>query len=401
MSRLPALFAAFALAALPHAVTAQPVEVVALAAPDAFSTAGRDTGLPQGLWRGASLQTVRTVLPLLASKPLSPATQALARRLVATGAPGPQGAGADPDLAAARANALVGLGDPRAAATILARTPSLDRSEELSRAAAETALLAGDDARACAIAEALTIGRDGTYWLRLRTYCQALAGNTAQAQLTFELAQAQAKDAVFARLMAAKLAGAGNPGAPSLRNVLDYALSRSLGLDLATAKPSAGVAAALAGADPQALTWALPAGESPVAAVAGALAAGQAIPPGSLDRLIEAAGAADAKTRPAAQGAALLTAALAGPLTAEQRAALAAFTLAEGKAPAGRNLALETAAGEKLMGETALLVLWTSADAGAAGPAIGDRVRIVRALQLVGLEAEARAFALEGLLGVK
>ena len=53
------------------------------------------------------------------------------------------------------------------------------------------------------------------------------------------------------------------------------------------------------------------------------------------------------------------------------------------------------------MGETALLALWTCAEASAAGPAIGDRVRIVRALHLAGLEAEARAFALEGLLTLK
>src|SRR5690606_27706104 len=101
------------------------------------------------------------------------------------------------------------------------------------------------------------------------------------------------------------------------------------------------------------------------------------------------------------QGAALLTAALSGPLGPDHRGRSAAFSVAEGKAPAGRNLALADAAGEKLMGEAAMLALWTSAEAGAAGPALGDRVRIVRALQTVGLEAEARAFALEGLLALK
>ena len=67
----------------------------------------------------------------------------------------------------------------------------------------------------------------------------------------------------------------------------------------------------------------------------------------------------------------------------------------------GRDLALDAAADQKLMGEAALLALWTSAEAGPAGVAMGDRVRIVRALHAVGLEVDARAFALEGLIALK
>ncbi|HEX2816994.1 MAG TPA: hypothetical protein VHN39_11395, partial [Phenylobacterium sp.] len=98
----------------------QGVEVSALAAPDAFTTPGRETGLPATLWRGASVKTARTVLPLLATKTLSPAAAALARRVLATGGVGPLGAGSDPVLAGARASALIAQGDPRAAAAILA-----------------------------------------------------------------------------------------------------------------------------------------------------------------------------------------------------------------------------------------------------------------------------------------
>ncbi len=53
------------------------------------------------------------------------------------------------------------------------------------------------------------------------------------------------------------------------------------------------------------------------------------------------------------------------------------------------------------MGEAALLALWTCADAGAAGPALADRVRIVRVLSRVGLADEARLFVLEGLAALK
>ena len=377
------------------------VEVSPLAAPDAFTTPGRDTGLPPSLWRGASLATMRSVLPLLATRPMSPAAAALARRVLATGAQGPQGAGSDPALAAARANALLAQGDAKAAAAILARAPGLDRSPELAQAAAESALLAGDDARACAVAQGLGSGRDEVYWLRLRAYCQAIAGQASEAQLTFDLAQSQGRDAVFGRLMGAELAGAGNPGAASLRNGLDYALSRSLGLDLAAAKPSPEVAATLANADAPALALDPSAAAPDLLPLAQALAGGEPIAPATVQALPDPAAAGDARARARAQAARLLALALQGPLGAEARGELAALAAPQGKAPLGRDLALEAAAEQKLPGEAAMLALWTCAEAGPAGPAFGDRVRIVRALHAVGLEAGARAFALEGLLALK
>ena len=400
MSRRLALLLALLLAGSVARAAAQGVEVSTLTAPDAFTTPGRDTGLPATLWRGASVQTARTVLPLLASKTLSPAAAALARRVLATGAPGPQGAGSDPVLAGARANALLAQGDARAAAAILLRAPGIERSPELARAAAESALLTGDDARACTVAEGLGSGRDETYWLRLRAYCQAIAGHPDQAQLTFDLAQAQAKDAVFGRLMVAKLAGAGNPGPASLRNGLDYALSRSLGLDLRAAKPAFAVAAALSPGGPAGSALDA-AGASPdLAPLADAIAKGKPLLYGQFMELMNAAQTGDAKTRSRNHAALLLELALEPPSTVT-RDLMTVIGVPEGRSSVGRNLALDQAADQKLMGEAALLALWTCAEAGAAGPAIGDRVRIVRALHAVGLDADARAFALEGLIALK
>jgi hypothetical protein len=401
LALLVALFLAGSAGLAAGGACAQGVEVSNLAAPDAFTTPGRDTGLPATLWRGASVKTAKTVLPLLATKTLSPAAAALARRILASGAPGPQGAGNDPVLIAARASALLAQGDAKAAAAILARAPGLDRSPELAHVAAETALLAGDDARACNVAEGLSSGRDEIYWLRLRTYCQAIGGHADQAQLTFDLAQTQARDVVFGRLMGAKLAGTGAPGAASLRNGLDYALSRSLGLDLTAAKPSPAVAAALSTGGPAAPVFD-PAGASPdVSLLAQALAGREPIRDAVVQAMLEGAAATEPKARARAQAAAALALALADPLSVEVRAQLAALTLPEGRAPVGRSLALEAAGEQKLMGEAALLSLWTCAEAGVTGPAMGDRVRIVRALHSAGLEADARAFALEGLLALK
>jgi hypothetical protein len=183
--------------------------------------------------------------------------------------------------------------------------------------------------------------------------------------------------------MAAKLTGAGNPGAASLRNPLDYALSRNLGLDLAAAKPTLAIMSAIN------------AGEPPPAMVNETVSlADPAI-------LLATAEAADPKSKPRAEAIALLSAALADPLNAELRTRLAQLATPDGKAPAGRNLALADAVHDKLMGETAMLVLWTCADAGSVGPSVGDRVRIVRALRTVGLVDEARAFAQEGASAAK
>lgn len=394
-----ALVAAILIVLASGPAAAQQVAVSTLAAPDAFTLAGRETDLPQTLWRGASLDLVKRVLPTLGTKALTPAGQHLARRLLATGAPGPEGAGSDPALIGLRATALTALGDPAAAGRILDRAPGVERSVDLSRAAAELALLAADDARACSISENLGVGREETYWLRLRAYCQAMAGQTAQAQLTLDLAQTQARDATFGRLMTAKL-GAGAPGAASLRNGLDYALSRSLNLDLKAAKAEPAVAAAIAGGDPIAPAWDLAALDETYGGLPGAITSGAALNPVGVSALISAAAEADAKSRTRLQSATLLVAALSAELPGADRAKLAGFSVADGKAPVARDLALDYAADRKLAGETALIALWIAGDAGVALP-LGDRVRIVRALAAAGLQADARAFAAEGLAALK
>lgn len=396
MLRIVLLSTALVMAAAP--ASAQ-VEVTQLAAPDAFSTPGRDTGLAQDLWRGTPLETARAVLPMLSARPLSPAAAALARRVLATGAPGPQGAVGDPTLGGARAGALLALGDVAAATRILERAPGLERNAELSRAAAETSLLAGDTARACQLADGLSTGRGEAYWLRLRAFCQLEAGQADQAQLTFDLAQTQARDAVYGRLMLARMAG-GAPGAASARNGLDLALSRSLNLDLAAAKPAPAVAAALTGGDPPPPFFDTAAIDAQIGGLAQAVVEGLPSEP-AVSALIAAAAEAEPKSRAKLQSAALLVAALANDLPMEDRARISGFTLAEGKGPAGRSLALEAAADGKRVGEAALLALWTAAEAGAAGPAVADRVRIVRVLSRIGLANEARLFVLEGLAGLK
>lgn len=413
------------------------VEVSALPPPDLFSAAGRDVGLASSLWKDASAATLRTVLPLLAERPLTPAAEALARRVLAAGSRGPEGAGDDPALAAARVQALIALGDVPAARAILGRTPGIARSEPLSRAAAEAALLVGEDQAACEVGQALSVERDQVYWLRLRAFCQAQAGEVAAAQLTYDLAQSLSRDAVFGRLMSARLTGTA-PGEGALRNGLDYALSRALGLELSDVDAPGAVAAALSGEPPPVQAdWNIVATEGPVSAAVAVLSQGdldlaeniravlaqpeaETVDPltlalldamiaaargqtdrATLDRLVERGGIGEAKDRRRAQDAALLLAALGTPFSPQARGEFARFPIAQGKAPPARMVAMEQAAAASLTGETAILALWTSAEAGLAGPAPADRARMIRALAAAGLERHAREYAVEGLLALR
>ncbi len=252
-SKVGAAVAAGVLGLAPRALAQ--VDMQPLTKLDLFS-AGRDAGFGQDVWKGASADIARAVIPTLAVRPLSPAGVSVARRLLAQSAAAPDGAGSDADLAAARVRVLLALGEAPLVSSILDHTPNLSQNALLSQTAAEAALDLGQDDKACAIGEALTASRGDLYWLRLRAYCQALGGKPEAAQLTFSLANQQAKDPTLTRLMTVAINGAGDAGAPSLRNGLDFALSRHLKLDLASALPTAPpaiaeqVTANLAGATP-------------------------------------------------------------------------------------------------------------------------------------------------------
>jgi hypothetical protein len=452
------------------------VQVQSLAAPDLFSPPAAQTGLSGDLWKDASPGVVKEALPKLAAKPLSPATAGLARRVLATGANAPAGIGDDPELGATRAMALIALGEAKGADAVLDRVPGVAGSAPLSMAAAEAALITGADDKACKIGEALSVERGAPYWLRLRAFCQAIGDQHDAAQLTFTLAAQQTKDADYARLMNALLSGT-PAGAANLKNGINYALSRKLGLDVsapavvaaaspalkAALKPAdaapptdltaaqASAVAALRGAKglaafTDAAKAALPAVaalaradaplDDPVLLARAALAAGdpataQAIrgkltgdaPPAGatttdlalldatlavaegkkdgaiLDDLVERGVQGGAKSP--AQPAALILAALGGVVGPEARAPFATFDPGKSAAPAGRLIVLDEAAAAGRQGEAAMLALSIAADAGPAGPGPVDRARLVRALVKAGLEADARAFAVEGLLALQ
>lgn len=521
---LPSL--GFALALLLGTTAHAQVQVQPLAAPDLFSVGTGASDLPADFWQGSSGGLLRAVLPDLGSKPLTPAAAALARHILSAAGNAPDGVGNDENLAGVRAEVLLRLGDAAGAEAIADHTPDLSQKPNLSRAGAEAALIRGEEDKACAIGDALVAGRDGAFWLRLRAFCQARAGQIAPAQLTLDLAQQQGSSPDYDRLMAALLMGA-TGAMPTFDNALDFAISKRVSTDWTAALDAAPAAIAVAVAENAAappparleaaaraarLGWPSPdayavvsppppdvatadqpgpAGEGALAALAAAtndlslkeqaviallkrakdpaefqafaricapaiaqvmsahpvlrdpalfaMAAaaggdvasakaaraevGQGGPapspldlavldalisaaspqpdPAVLDALDGAAAHADGAARTRAAGALALLGALGAPLSPGARFDVAGSDLGPAALPPGRLLALDLAAEGGRIGDTALYVLSTALDAGAAGPAPGDRALLVRALAKAHLDADAHAYAVEGLLALQ
>ncbi|MGZ3273094.1 MAG: hypothetical protein ACXU82_02215 [Caulobacteraceae bacterium] len=392
------------------------VQAAPLQAPDLFSAdTGRPTGLPGDLWSGASLDLARTVIPMSAARPLSPAAGAFAARMMSTSASAPDGGGADPELAAARIGVVLSQGDAVGARTMLERTPGVRQNAALSQVAAETDLVLGREDEACALVDGLAAGKDAPYFRRLRAYCLVKAGDKAGAQLAYDLTEEQAKDDIYKRLMSAAVSGAPAAGEPaSLRNGLEYALSRRLGLDIASALDKAWPPIAIAVARDA----------SAPAALQAAAAARIAQRRADLDKastlnpvvreaavsLADGKTSADIAERLAGQGqsgqvvaqqALALYAAAGAPGTGSVRAAFARFDVGPARANQARMLELDAVSTAGAKGDAALLALWLMADAGEAGPGVADRARIARALNRAGFAEDSRRYALEGILALQ
>ncbi len=332
-------------------------------------------------------------------------------------------------MALSRARALLALGDAGAALSSAERLPNIGADPALAEVLAESALVLADDMKACRIEASMTAGRSDLYWLRLRAYCQAILGQSDAAQLSLTLANDAGRDAAYLRLMTAILVG-GDPGPASVRNGVNLALSRRLGLKLSAEGAAAAIARAIRPPllDEPLLPEAVaadPLGSARRLAEQGEVSRARALrltletadsrwsgtDLALLDALIAAAGnnaaSFDLASLTALQGqggapltAALWMAALGSPTDSVTRPILAAGERVRASPNAVNLLALSLAAEAGAVGETAVLAVAVAADGGAAGPVPSDRAAIIRALRRVGLDKAATAFAVEGLSGL-
>jgi hypothetical protein len=199
-----ALLAASVLAWGQPVAQAQPandqIEVAELGAVDPFEV-GVSSVLPETVWssgHAGALNGALSVLPDRASSGWSnPAAARLALAALRSSGEPPRGGRDDFALAAKRADRALSAGRAQLVYELMARTPRVNESDALSRVYAETALAMGRRQEACRAADALLEGRDAAYWLRLRASCLALDGRIPAAELTAELARAQAQTPAF------------------------------------------------------------------------------------------------------------------------------------------------------------------------------------------------------------
>lgn len=156
--------------------------------------------LPETVWssgEAGALAALLEALPRAQTGWTEPAAARLALGALLSGGPAPQGQEDPFELAAARAARALAVGRPQPVERLLARTPRLNESPALSRIYAELAFALGEIEEACRTANALLDGRDAAYWLRARAACLAHGGNIPAAELTAELARAQAPNPAF------------------------------------------------------------------------------------------------------------------------------------------------------------------------------------------------------------
>ena len=219
------LFRALALSALtaafPAAASAQQVgaiETAELRQLDAWSVGAlspAEGALPADLWADADAAFLAALLDRLPAAYESPAAQALARRVLASGGEAPRG---DAHAAARkRFEALGRMGAADDLAVMAAGAGAALTDPAIAQYAAQAELARGRRAEACARGRSANADTPAPFVLRLRAYCAAVGGDRAAADLALELARASgAEDAWFTSAIAA-IAGAPSARAPAAR----------------------------------------------------------------------------------------------------------------------------------------------------------------------------------------
>jgi hypothetical protein len=229
----------FALAAFtaltPMAAHAQsnlpaPVESAELRQLDAWSVSAlsrADGAFPADLWTRSDPAFLATLFDRLPAVYESPATRALARRVLFSGGEAPRG---DATLAARkRFEALGKMGAADELATMATGSGSGLTDPGIAMFTAQAELARGRRAEACARGRNATTGdAPPPFFLRLRAYCAAAGGDRAAADLALELASAQnAADAWYTNAIAA---AGGAPGARPPAARYDNSLAAALSL---------------------------------------------------------------------------------------------------------------------------------------------------------------------------
>lgn len=215
--------------ALPEAVETAPL------ARDAFSTGVLDRAsgaLAPTLWDGADPQVIDYLLTLAPTRPSTPSVGEAMRRMLLSPGSAPQGA--PPSLGGKKLLALARAGFFEEARTVASLSNAGRGDPWTGQALAVADLLEGNTQAACRRGANLASGRDAPFWVKLRVFCYAEAGEQDAADLTLNILREQGllSEADIAFLTAVAIGAASKaPLAPE--TPLQFAVARSLGLPIA------------------------------------------------------------------------------------------------------------------------------------------------------------------------
>lgn len=155
--------------------------------------------LAPGLWAGSSLGLITRGLPMLPNQSAWRSLRSLELRLLESPASLPQGKQGGEPVISLRAGKLTAMGASDAAAQLLSHMPNPQMTATLRRQQIDGALLAGDNAGACANEPALRAALPGdNYTQQVQIFCQYLAGKGNEAALGIDLLRDQKlKDPAF------------------------------------------------------------------------------------------------------------------------------------------------------------------------------------------------------------
>jgi hypothetical protein len=148
-----------------------------------------DSVLGVDMWSNAPRNELETLLNNIPVASRNPTIANLARRLLLTTSESPVGSGKRA-LVTIRIEKLMSVGMLDEAAE-LASKARLKNDPDFSRVATNVILLAGRTADACGDATAARLTENSTFWIELRTYCYAVAGDQGQVELMDQLLDAQ------------------------------------------------------------------------------------------------------------------------------------------------------------------------------------------------------------------
>ncbi len=220
--------AALAQVALPETVESAPL------ATDAFSTGTLDRAdgaLPPTLWRGSDPQKLDFLLGEAPSRPAAPSLgETMKRTLLSSGA-GPDGA--LPSLGGKKLLALARAGFVDEARTVASISSAARDDAWTAQASAVVDLLSRESASACQRGAGLPSGRDEIFWVKLRVFCYARAGERDAADLTLNVLREQgAILPVDDQFLSAAATGIAPKSPLPIVTALHYSIVRSLNLPI-------------------------------------------------------------------------------------------------------------------------------------------------------------------------